>query len=118
MMQTIKISLLKKESEINEETSKAEYIKLLTSTIDCTKIKSAQLQEIPVLCQEIFDEMQTYELQYVPTHVGVWIEYTNGNKIENAIELSVLNSIEKYGDQIKKPFAEFFNWTIENPKNN
>jgi hypothetical protein len=115
MMQTIKISLLKKESDINED-NKAEYIKLITANIDCDKIEKSQLQKIPELCQNIFEELINHNLDIVPTHVGIWIEYTNGNKIENAIDLNVLNSIKKYGDNISKPFTEFFNWTIENPE--
>lgn len=115
-MQTIKISLLKKESDINEENHTAEYTKLVTSSIDCTKIKKSESQRIPELCQGIFEEMLSLKLNDLATHVGIWIYYKDGKIIENAIDLNVLESIKKYGNDIKNSFVEFFNWTIENPE--
>ena len=46
--------------------------------------------------------------------LGLWIEY-NGEVLENAIKLSVLGDMIKYGAKDIDPIYEFFKMTINEP---
>lgn len=45
--------------------------------------------------------------------VGIWVTFENGEELDNSIQISVLDDIEKYGSDDIEPIKEFFKMTLE-----
>ena len=45
--------------------------------------------------------------------VGIWITFEDGEKIDNAMDLSVLESFEQFGEEGVIPFLEFVKMTLQ-----
>ena len=61
----------------------------------------------------IFSELLTKIDNALIDSVGVWFTFEDESKIDNSIELSVFDDIEKYGAPDVDPLKEFIKMTLE-----
>jgi hypothetical protein len=109
-IKSIKMSLLKKDSDINEE-HKAEYIKSITGNFVIPSDFTRSEDAFKLLTQDIFkslNEENTKDVDYV----GIWIELDDSTILENAISLQTLDDISSYSSDPIVPIFEFFKMTL------
>ena len=46
-------------------------------------------------------------------HIGIWITLDTGEIFENSTELSVINSMKEFGNEVLSPVFEFFKMTLD-----
>jgi len=115
-LKSIKMSLMKTAGEINEETSKADYLVKGSAKFDITDDFYKELEKTEEtdltkgLISAMYEELLT-KIEDVDT-VGIWVEYGD-NLFENAMKIDTLNVMKDYGvaDNII-PIYEFFKLTI------
>jgi acetate kinase len=115
-LKSIKMSLMKTAGEINEETSKADYLVKGSAKFDITDDFYKELEKTEEtdltkgLISAMYEELLA-KIEDVDT-VGIWVEYGD-NLFENAMKIDTLNVMKDYGvaDNII-PIYEFFKLTI------
>jgi len=101
------MSLLKNNGDIDILTNKANYIKLCTATFDIyDEYKDETIYEI---LNNMY--MDLLKIGVCADSVGIWI-ISDESEYENAISLTTLQDIEKYGKKDINPIVEFFKMTI------
>jgi len=115
----LKMSLMKKEGDTQEE-GKSTFMVKCSATLDIeTYAKEHNITEeqyedfIAQSSSIIYNELLTKIDKVLVDSVGVWITFEDGMKIDNSIELSVLEDIEKYGANDVEPIKEFIKMTLE-----
>jgi hypothetical protein len=108
----IQLSLMKKDSEINEN-SKAEYLKQVTGSLvvheDFPKTEDAFSQILSQIYESLIEENNN-----PVDSLGIWIELEDSKTLENAISLDTLDSIKEYSQENINPIFEFFKMTLTN----
>lgn len=108
-IKSISISLLKKDSEIQD--GKAEYIKRISSKFVISDDYQIEEQFLENLITSMFNNISE-NCPKDADYVGIWVDYGEEIK-ENAISLSTLESIKEYSaDKDINPIYEFFKLTI------
>jgi len=119
-VESIKLSLMKKESDINN-IGEAEYTPFISATF---KMPQEYLDESPgdlngkygkeylkSLLHAIFEDLTSKNTQYDVDSLGIWIK-TSERLIENAIALQTLTDIKEYSKEDVDPLYEFFKMTL------
>lgn len=116
------ISLMEKSNEPTEEKGKANYIIKTSGSLDLKQFEeehhieddyeefvfaagNAIYEELIVLSK---DKKAKYDT------VGIWITLESDRELDNAIDISTLNDIQKYGNDDVNAFVEFFKMTLNN----
>ena len=63
--------------------------------------------------QIIYDALMEKNGEKHIDSVGVWVEFENGEQVDNSMDLSVLNDIKTYGGDNVQPIPEFFKMTVQ-----
>jgi hypothetical protein len=126
-IKTIKIGLmlLDKIFELKDvdETIKSfgEFDPRYSATLNIKEILASQIggitednynDVIPNILSLVYDDLLSKEMQNIDS-VGIWIEFEDGQIIDNSIKLSVLEDIKRYGAEDINPIYEFYNMTIQ-----
>jgi hypothetical protein len=115
---TLKIGLLEKKSEINKK-GKTHYILKSSASFQFNNyinnledpITDEEEEEVlSKISETIFNDLLEKTKDEFNS-VGIWIESESG-KIENSIELSVFEGIKKFGNPGIVPIFEFIKMTI------
>jgi len=123
-IKTIRLALMVKASttEKNEEKDLLNYKLRYSSILNVEKILDQGIGNVSednfddflkVILPQIYAEVltQVKDNDDIVDSIGIWIE-TKKETFENAIKLSVLDDIQKYGDDDINPIYEFYNMTI------
>ena len=116
-IKSISLSLLKKKSEIDSSTFKAEYLKLATASFNnlLTNLNEQDLfKTITSIYQDLLSLKSTKNLDC--DYIGIWVDYKN-KTYDNAILLETLSDIKQYGTRETVPIVEFLKMSIPNDNN-
>jgi len=61
----------------------------------------------------IYDALVEKKGKYSVDTIGIWIKFADGKEVENSIELSVLEDLQKYGMEDVVPVFEFIKMTVQ-----
>jgi len=112
----LKMSLMEAQSDINEDTGKADYIVKGSANFTITQefyvslINKEKDDLTAGLLQAMYEELIDKIKDEVDT-VGLWVDY-DGMIFENSIKMSVLEDIGKFSVEEVTPIYEFFKMTI------
>lgn len=109
-IKTIEMSLMKKDSDINEN-SKAEYIKTTTGKFVIPEDFTKNEKGFELLTQDIYQSLKEKTVKEVDS-VGLWIEFDDSTIFENAISIQTLEDISNYSSESVIPIFEFFKMTL------
>lgn len=115
-LSSVKMSMMKMESGINKK-SKAKYVKNATANFKIPEdfyeaLTQKEKEEITSgLVNAIYDDLLKEVSFNDVDSVGLWVEF-DGKLYENAIKLSVLNDMQKFGQKDIDPVYEFFKMTL------
>jgi len=113
-LKSIKMSLMKIEGDINDD--KPEYTIKSSGTFNITpnfysNLNKKRKKELTInLLNTMYNDLLNKTKNEVDS-VGIWINY-NQKVYENAIKISVLSDIEKYGADDVDSIYEFFKMSI------
>lgn len=115
-MNTIKeysISLMLKESKVDDK--KDSFIIKNSAKLDVEKAyETVDMDFVDFIlesCELIFNELMEHNKNKIDS-VGVWFRLDDGQVIDNAISLSILEDIKNYGSEDVNPFKEFIKMTL------
>jgi hypothetical protein len=111
-IKSIKLSLMLKDSEINEE-SKANYLKQITGTLIVPKDFPKTEDAFSQILSQIYNSLLEENKNDVDS-LGIWIELKDSTILENAILLNTLQSITEYSQNNLNIVFEFFKMTLDN----
>ena len=123
-IKNITISLLEKDGDFSiNEDSKGNYIKKSTSSFSVDQyLSSFSIDEVDDeeydnfimdLCVSMYNDLLSKSQGINCDSIGLWVEYMDGTKIENAMDLWVLDSIGEFGEKDVIPFLEFFQMSLQ-----
>lgn len=108
-IQSITITLLKRESEQNEN-NEAEYSKKVTAKFIPPENFPKTEETFSLILKDIYDDLMLNSTQDVDS-IGIWVESDSGI-LDNAISLRTLQDIQEYSKDKIIPIFEFFKMTI------
>lgn len=114
---SVRMSLMKVTGDINEETSKAEYLVKGSAKFDITPefYEALEKEEEKDLTEGLIAAIYEELLQKIDDDVdtvGIWIDYDE-KIFENAIKIDTLSDMQKYGEKGIIPIYEFFKLSIK-----
>lgn len=112
----VRMSLMESKGDINESTNKADYLVKGSATFNITPEFYEELEksEEQSLTKGLITAMYEELLQKINDNVdtiGLWVDY-NDTIFENAIKISTLGDMKKFGVEEIEPIYEFFKITI------
>jgi hypothetical protein len=114
-IKSITLSLMKKESDINE--NKADYTRHGKATFKIPQdfFNSDDSEKLlEDIIEAMFDDITQKNVWSEVDYLGIWIESIDDHIIENAMSLKNLESIKEYSTQNINPIFEFFKMTLDN----
>jgi hypothetical protein len=111
MITKITVSLMKKESEIDSSSFKAQYTTRATAAI--SNIDNQFEGKFPQLVSQMFrDLLDVYKNPKEFDYVGLWVSLDSGEVIDNALEYKSIKDIEASRDDLD-PYQEFYKMTYK-----
>ncbi len=110
-IKSISLSLMKRETDINE--GKAEYTKQKTAKFIIPKNffkKTNEEEVLKTLISSMFNDLKSNSISNSDS-LGIWVEYKSIT-LENAISLRTLEDIQEYSKEPTDSLYEFFKMTI------
>lgn len=117
-LESIKISLMISESDINKETGKSDYLLKCSGEFHLPNdffnelLKEEKDLLLSNLVEAIYNDLHVQNPNIEVDTVGLWIKY-NKKEYENSIKISTLNDIKEWGDKDIVPIYEFFKLTLK-----
>ena len=112
-IKSIELSLLKKDSDIDDNIGKAEYLKKKTVKFNIPPTFFTVYRQkniIEELVSQMYEDL-TEDLSVDADSLGLWVDY-DSVILDNAISLNTLKDIGEYGKDDVNPLYEFFKMTI------
>lgn len=117
----IRISVLRKKSEIDPSTLRASYDSIATCNIKYNDILIEELKltdlseedKVISVCKAMYEDLKK-QIEKKYDSIGVWFTLTDTDEvIDNAIDILTLNTIEKNREDLNG-FEEFIRLTYKN----
>ncbi len=107
----IKLSLLKKDGEVDPSTNLCTYKKIKTGTLNFSLLEELNNENILLLTEAMYTDISDENLEW--DSIGIWIEVEGSDlPIENSIEKGSLKNIKRFGREGINPFIEFIKMTL------
>jgi hypothetical protein len=110
-IRSITLSLLKKETDINQNENTAEYSKKLTAKFTFPSDFPRTEEMFETLLQDMYKELMLNAPEDCDS-IGIWIEMDTIT-LDNALSLRTLDDIRMYSKEELNPAYEFFKMTLQ-----
>jgi len=112
---------MEKDEHLSEEEGKVNYIIRNSAILEIGKLMKERNVDTDEEYDEfvtgssslIFNELMDKKGEYNVDSIGLWVLFEDGIEIDNSIDLSVLEDIQKYGAEDVDAVAEFFKMTVQ-----
>lgn len=113
-----RMSLMEKDVKLSEEEGKVNYIIRNSAVLEVSKLLEEHTIEdydefVSSSSSLIFSELINKKGEQKVDSVGLWVTFEDGLEVDNSIDLSILEDIQKYGADDVDAISEFFKMTVQ-----